>query len=149
MFRLLIVLFLVKFGFVWSQKPSVVLEVDPKNAEAGTLLTIMVKSNVQGEIDIEFPSAFVQGYNVMSGMEEEMDYNTGKVKQLFYLTQTGVINKEGTFTLGPAYVKKGNRTFKSNTVVVKIGKNLTQAPEEISAKQLRKPAFGIILKNKD
>lgn len=149
MFRIIIVLFLLKFGFIWSQKPTVVLEVDPKNAEAGTLLTIMVKSNVQGEIDIEFPSAFVQGYNVMSGMEEEMDYNTGKIKQLFYLTQTGVINKEGTFTLGPAYVKKGNRTFKSNTVVVKIGKNLTQAPEEITAKQLRKPAFGIILKNKD
>jgi len=104
----------------FGQKPVVLLEVDPKEAKLGEVLTITVKSNVQGEIDIELPSGFVHGYNVMNGMEQEMDYNTGKVISFFYMSQTGAMNKEGTFTFGPAYIKKGSRVYRSNTVTVTI-----------------------------
>ncbi len=146
-----VILFLVVLHILpqaFGQKGFVSLSIDPKQAQTGELLTIVVKSNVQGEIDIDYPSAYIQGYNLMSGMEQEMDYNTGQVNTIYYLSQTGVINKEGTYTFGPAYIKKGNRTYKSNTVVVKIGKTSKSVPEEITDAQLKNPAFGVIKKSK-
>lgn len=132
-----------------AQKPIVILEVEPKEAEVGEILTITVKSNVQGEIDIDFPSGFVHGYNVMNGMEQEIDYSTGKVVSFYYLSQTGAMPKAGTFKIGPAYVKKGNKVYRSNTVNIIINKeNTVSSGDELSSKQLRQPAFGVIEKSK-
>lgn len=140
---------LLFFHYCLAQKPLVHLEVDPKTAEIGEMLTITVKSNVQGEIEIDFPSGFVHGFNVMNGMEQEIDYNTGKVVTFYYLTQTGAMPKNGTFKFGPAYVKKGNKVYKSNSVQVEISKSAPPATsEDITSKQLRQPAFGIIEKSK-
>lgn len=133
-------------GVVLAQKPMVLLDIDPKEAEPGEILTVTIKSNIQGELDIELPSGFVHGYNVMNGMEQEMDYNTGKLITYYYMSQTGAMNKEGTFTFGPAYIKKGSKVYRSNTVSVTIKKqaNSSQYSGEITSKQLRQPAFGII-----
>ncbi len=129
-----------------AQKPMVLLDIDPKEAEPGEILTVTIKSNIQGELDVELPSGFVHGYNVMNGMEQEMDYNTGKLITYYYMSQTGAMNKEGTYTFGPAYIKKGSKVYRSNTVSVTIKKqaNSPQYNGEISSKQLRQPAFGII-----
>lgn len=133
-----------------GQKPVVYLEVNTKEAEVGEVLTITIKSNVQGEIDIDFPSDFVHGYNIMNGMEQEIDYNSGKVVTYYYLSQNGAISKSGTFKIGPAYVKKGNKVYKSNSVNVVIRKeNVSNSNGDgLTAKQLRQPAFGIIEKSK-
>ncbi len=135
----------------FGQKPIVILEVEPKEAEVGEMLTITVRANVQGEIDVDLPSGFIHGYEIMNGMNQEIDYNTGKVINYFYLSQNGAMPKAGTFKFGPAYVKKGNKVYRSNTVTVTIRKENT-APvtngNEITAKQLRQPAFGIIEKSK-
>jgi len=129
-----------------GQKPMVLLDVSPKDGEVGEILTITIKSNVQGELDIEMPSGFVHGYNVLNGMEQEMDYNTGKLVTYYYMSQTGAMNKEGNFTFGPAYIKKGNKVYRSNKVTVNIKKERQENYTEttITAKQLRQPAFGII-----
>lgn len=144
------ILFMFISLFSMGQKPVVYLEVDTKEAEIGEVLTITVKSNVQGEIDIDFPSEFVHGYNIMNGMEQEIDYNSGKVVTYYYLSQTGAISKSGTFKIGPAYVKKGNKVYKSNSVQVSIRKeNVSYSSGDgLTAKQLRQPAFGIIEKSK-
>jgi hypothetical protein len=133
-----------------GQKPVVYLEVDTKEAEVGEVLTITVKSNVQGEIDIDFPADFVHGYNIMNGMEQEIDYNTGKVVTYYYLSQTGAISKSGTYKIGPAYIKKGNKVYKSNAVNITVRKeNVSNSNGDgLTAKQLRQPAFGIIEKSK-
>ena len=133
-----------------AQKPLVFLEVDSKEAEIGEVLTITVKSNVQGEIDIDFPSAFVHGFNVMNGMEQEIDYNTGKVISYYYLSQTGTLQKSGTFKIGPAYVKKGNKVYRSNTVNITISKenDPVNSGNELTSRQLNQPAFGVIEKSK-
>lgn len=133
-------------GVVLAQKPMVLLDIDPKEAEPGEILTVTIKSNIQGELNIELPSGFIHGYNVMNGMEQEMDYNTGKLITYYYMSQTGAMNKEGTFTFGPANIKKGSKVYRSNTVSVTIKKqaNSTQYGGEITSKQLRQPAFGII-----
>jgi hypothetical protein len=129
-----------------TQKPMVLLDIDPKEAEPGEILTVTIKSNIQGVPNVELPSGFVHGYNIMNGMEQQMDYNTGKLITYYYMSQTGAMNKEGTYTFGPAYIKKGSKVYRSNTVSVTIKKqaNSTQYSGEISSKQLRQPAFGII-----
>lgn len=143
------ILFCFVAFYTAAQKPIVILEVEPKEAEVGEILTITVKSNVQGEIDIDFPSGFVHGYNVMNGMEQEIDYSTGKVVSFYYFSQTGAMPKSGTFKIGPAYVKKGNKVYRSNVVNITINKeNTVSSGDELSSKQLRQPAFGVIEKSK-
>lgn len=134
----------------YAQKPVVFLDVEPKDAEVGEILTITVKSNVHGEVDIDFPSGFVHGYNIMNGMETELDVNTGKLITYYYLSQTGAMSKAGTFKFGPAFVKKGNRAYKSNPVSVTINKEniIPISGDDITSKQLRQPAFAIIQKSK-
>ncbi|MFM7682260.1 MAG: BatD family protein, partial [Bacteroidota bacterium] len=128
-----------------GQKPIVKLEIEPKSVQVGDEIVVTVKTNIQGEIDIDFPSAFVNGYAVMNGMEQEMDYNTGRVISLYYYSQNGVLKKEGSYTFGPAYVKSGSKIYKSNTVEVVVQKEaFINSSGEISAKQLKQNAFGVI-----
>ena len=134
---------------LFAQKTEVILSVDPTTADVGEVFTITVKSNVQGEVEIDnLPSAFVQGYDIMNGMEQEMDHNTGKVITWYFLSQTGVIGKKGKYTIGPAYVKKGNKSYKSNKVVITIGEKTLMSSGDVTAQQLKDPAFGIIQTNK-
>lgn len=128
-----------------GQKPVVKIEVDPKVAQAGESITVTVKSNIEGEIDIDFPSAFVPGYSVMNGMEQETDFNTGKVITYYYYSQDGTIKKDGEYTFGPAFIKSGSKTYKSNTVNVTIRKEqVVNSSGIISAKQMKQAAFGIV-----
>jgi len=130
---------------VFGQKPVVKIQVDSKVAEAGESITITVKSNIQGEIDIDFPSAFIPGYSVFNGMEQETDFNTGKVITYYYYSQDGTIKKEGEYTFGPAFIKSGSKTYKSNTVNVTIHKEqVVNSCGTIGAKQLKQAAFGIV-----
>jgi hypothetical protein len=133
----------------WSQKPSLLLEVEPREAMPGEVLTITVKSNIQGNIEIDFPQGFTRGYNIMNGMEQEIDYTTGKVISFYYLSQSGAISKPGTYKFGPAQIKRGGKIYKSNTVTVTIRKenNTSATPDGLSAKQMKQPAFGIIEKS--
>jgi hypothetical protein len=136
---------LIIISTAMGQKPVVKIEVDPKVAEAGEPITITVKSNVQGEIDIDFPSAFVPGYSVFNGMEQETDFNTGKVITYYYYSQDGTIKKDGEYTFGPAFIKSGSKTYKSNTVNVTIRKEqVINSSGIISAKQMKQAAFGIV-----
>ncbi len=146
----IICLFTAFFGM--AQRPVVSLEVEPKTAEVGEIITITVKSNVQGEIDIDFPPGYVHGYNMMNGMDQEIDYATGKVISFFYLSQTGAISKPGTFKIGPAYIKKGNKVYKSNSVSITILKenaSVTNGSDQITNKQWNQSAFGVIEKSKN
>lgn len=136
---------LILVSTAFGQKPVVKIEVDPKVAQAGEPITVTIKSNVQGEIDIDYPSAFVPGYSVMNGMEQETDFNTGKVITYYYYSQDGTIKKDGEYTFGPAYVKSGSKTYKSNTVNVTIRKEqVVNSTGTISAKQFKQAAFGIV-----
>mgnify|MGYP006866425982 CR=1 FL=1 len=127
-----------------GQKPIVKLEIEPKSVQVGDEIVVTVKTNIQGEIDIDFPSAFVNGYAVMNGMEQEMDYNTGRVISLYYYSQNGVLKKEGSYTFGPAYVKSGSKIYKSNTVEVVVQKEaFINSSGEISPRPLNRVISGL------
>ena len=139
------IFFFVAFSS-FAQKPLVQLTVEPKTANVGDVITISVKSNIHGDIEVDLPQSFTQGYDIMNGMEQETDYNTGRTVTYYFYSHTGTIDKEGTFTIGPAYVKKGNKVYRSNTVSVTIKKIApeVQSDVQLTARQLRDPAFGII-----
>ena len=107
MIRLLLFNFLLTSTVLLAQDPEVTLSIDPVSADVGEIITITIKSNMQGDVEIDnLPSSFVQGYDVMSGMEQEMDVNTGKVITFYHVSQTGAIGVKGNYTIGPAFVKK-------------------------------------------
>jgi len=133
-----------------NQEVDVQLSIKPSDAEVGEMVTITVKSNVQGSIDIDnMPSSFVYGYDMMNGMEQEVDYNTGQVVTYYYMSQSGAFGKSGTFTVGPAFVKSGGKTYASNKVTVTVGKKAPMSVGSITNQQLSDPAFGGIQTNKE
>ena len=142
-------LFLSFVCFVHAQKYFVKLEVSEKKISLGGEIVLTVKSNVEGEISIEFPPEFIRGYEVMTGMEQEVDYNSGMVNTINYYSQNGSFSKNGTFTVGPAYVKRGKNLYKSNTIEVKVQKEeVDNTNGTIGSKQLKQLAFGVIEANK-
>jgi hypothetical protein len=133
----------------FGQSPKVVLSIDPCRAEVGEIFTITIKSNVQGEVEVDNkPSSFVPGYDIMNGMEQEMDPNTGDVITYYYLSQTGAIGKPGKYTIGPAFIKRGNKVYQSNTVEIVVGDKTQMTGSEVTSAQLKEDAFGIIQTNK-
>jgi hypothetical protein len=144
------ILFFIVPLWVAAQRPTIILDVEPKDALPGDVLTITVKANIQGNIQVDYPPGFTHGYNIMNGMEQEVDYNTGKIITFFYMSQSGAISKPGTYKFGPAQIKRAGRVYKSNTVTVNIRKeNQSNGNgDQLSARQLKQPAFGIIEKSK-
>jgi hypothetical protein len=142
----IIINFVLAWFSVFAQKPLVHISTDSKLVEIGEAITISVKSNMAGNVEIDFPDEFVLGSGVMNGMEQEMDYNTGTVNTFYYFSQNGAFNQEGTFTL-KAFVKNKNKVYKSNSLTIKVVKNAPSS-EDISSKQLKQPVFGTIEKSK-
>lgn len=128
-----------------AQKPRVELTTDAKNVEVGDPVMITVKSNIQGIVNIDFPDEFVIGSGMANVMEQEMDYNTGKVTTYYYFSQNGAFTEEKEYTF-KAYVKKG-KTYQSNALTIRVHKQ-EPVTEEISRKNLRQPVFGIIERSK-
>ncbi|MES2588413.1 MAG: BatD family protein [Bacteroidota bacterium] len=129
------------------QKASVNLSVDTKSLQIGNPITFTVKSNVEGNVEIDFPDEFIQGYGSMSGMEQEMDYNSGSVHTIYYFSQNGTFKENGTYTIY-AYVKNKKAIYKSNKVTVKVEKESIANEDDICKKNLRQPIFGIIQRSK-
>ena len=135
-----------------GQKNFIKLEISPNKTHVGESITVSVKSNIKGNISVTYPSQFKHGYNVMTGMSEEYDNVSGKINRISYMSETGKIDQAGTYTFGPALIRSGGKTFKSNTVNV-IVKPFNQAPtpgekNTINAQQLKQPAFGVIEQSK-
>ncbi len=146
---LILISFLFSVQFLFAQEPEITFTIEPTNAEVGEIITITVRSNIEGTIEIDnLPSSFVHGYDVLNGMEQEMDYSTGEVITYYFFSQTGAIGKKGKYTIGPAYVKRGNKTYISNTVDIIIGEDAVLTSTDVSKKQMSQPAFGIIQTNK-
>ena len=148
-------LLLVVFSFqMMAQKTYLELIVSPDNVEVGEQITITVKSDIGGNFDIELPPELEQGYSVVKGMKQEMDYTSGRFISLYYLSKDGTFTKPGKYIIGPASIRKGGKILKSNTVSITVTKasnsnggsnNLAKQPSSIPQKNnTSQPAFGIV-----
>lgn len=134
-------LFLPLIGF--AQEPYVELILAPASAVVGEPVQLVVKTNLHGDINIDYPTSFVEGYSLMNGMEQEYDAQTGKMITLSYHSRDGQFKAAGNFVIGPAYVRKGNKVYKSNVIKVKVSPAGTQH-STLDQKLLRKPTGGTI-----
>lgn len=136
-------------GFSQTQAAKVELSISPMNVEAGESFNITITANVQGDVDIEnLPSTFVQDYSIQQGQYPEMDHNTGSLITTYFVSYSGMISKAGDYEIGPAFVKNGNKVYKSNKVKIKVGGKVAMTPGQVTASQLNDPAFGLIEANK-
>lgn len=136
-------------GLVFGQNTKVELSINPVNMEVGEVFSITISSSVAGSFELEnLPTSFIQDYSIHQGSTQEMDYNTGEVNVLYFMTYTGIITKAGDYTIGPAWVKSGNKSYNSNKVDVKVSKKMTMSSGNVTVQQLNDPAFGVIECNK-
>lgn len=146
--RLLSISSILLFFYGYAQK-KVELSINPSSVEVGETFSITVKSNVQGELKFDkVPSSFIQDYNIRQGSSREMDVNTGNLKVIYFYTFTGVITTSGKYTIGPAYITNGSRSYASNEASITVGKRVPMSSGDVSTNQLEDPAFGLIQVNK-
>ena len=132
-----------------AQKNKVVLSIEPRSVAVGEVVVLEIESTMQGEIEIDnLPSCFVQSQGTQSNFRTDIDINTGKIVTYYQFLQTGAFSRAGKYTIGPVFIKQGNVSYSSNTVVVHVGESADMISSEITAQQLRDPAFGVIQTNK-
>ena len=86
--HLIFILLVIPFGF--TQQVHVNLSVDQDELEVGTPVIITVTSNVKGEITIDFPANFTALPGVQSGMNQQIDYHSGKTETVYFITRTAI-----------------------------------------------------------
>ena len=133
------------FGF--AQKPEVSLSTDFKSVQIGETVVLTVKSNMEGQVKIDFPDEFIAGYGSVNGMEQQMNYQTGKLSTIYYFSQNGAFKENGSFNF-VAYVTNHRKVYKSNTITIRVEKKVEHQEEDLSQKTLRQPVFGVIQRSK-
>nr|AOE12222.1 BatD [uncultured bacterium] len=139
-----LVLSLFTAYFVLAQKPYVKVILEQSEVEVGNQFTIIVKSNLMGELKINLPDEFDQGVNVFSRSEQDFDGNTRESTTTVFHGRSGSIHSAGTFTIGPAFIRQGNKAYKSNKVRIKVVTTESNAASTLDENIFRKPATGAI-----
>ena len=136
--QFLLLLFTLVSQISVAQKPMVALTSDKKELGANEHLGFTVTANVEGSMKIDFPVEFEVDLNVMHGMEQKMD-PSGKIKTYYYMQQTGIFKKEGTYSFY-AYTTYRNKTYRSNKITIKVN----AASEDDNKLNSNDPVFGFI-----
>lgn len=132
-----------------GQEEYVKLEVHPSTVEKGMPVTVIIKTNVDGDLYFDVPDGFVKSGATHSGMSSSISYVNGKstVVKEKYQQFTGYFEHEGKYRLGPAKIKTKKKEVLSepmNVNVVKSTNMLSDDPKE----NLDQPLFGMIEQSK-
>jgi hypothetical protein len=146
----LLSIFSLLFVFCSHAQKKVTLEISPTSVEVGETFSITITSTVPGDLSFDdVPDALVSDYNnIHQGSKTGIDVNTGHMKTHYFYSFTGMMTKAGKFTVGPAYITNGSKSYPSNEVTIEIGNKVPMKSGQVTAKQLSDPAFGIIQTNK-
>lgn len=136
---------------VFSQKAEVKLSASKVSVEVGETVVFTVESNIDGTSQIDnIPSCFNNSGSISTGMNYQMDYNTGDVLVIYTKTETGIFSKPGTYKIGPAYIKsRTGKAYQTNTITVTVAKKVHLNNGQITAQQRSAPAFGVIQTSKN
>src|SRR5690554_2446868 len=130
---------------VFGQQEFVDLEIHPKNVEIGQSISITLKTNVKGHLDMDMPEEFIQSGAVQSGMSSSIKYINGQQKVVQYNFQsfTGYFEEAGTFIIGPATVSNKKQKYQSESHQIKVSQRQNMISDD-PAKNLNQIIFGII-----
>lgn len=146
----LIIVFLLSItASVFGQKPYVELSVSPETIEKGDQFTIEIRTNVPGKLSMDnLPASFSLVQYSEGSSITTMNQNTGEMEMTFVSTYTGTISVAGEYAIGPAFVTSSKGSYSSKKVNLSVEKEIEMYSDEITIKQLKQPAFGIIQTSK-
>lgn len=145
-----ILLCFVTLNHSLGQKAYVELSVTPETIEKGDQFTIEIRTNVPGKLSIDNlpPSFSLVQYSEGSSITT-MNQNTGEMEMTFISNYTGTIDVAGEYSIGPAFITSSNGSYSSKKVNLTVEKEIEMYSDEITVKQLKQPAFGVIQTNKN
>lgn len=148
--RILFIAFvLIQAVFVFGQKNYVELSISPETIEKGDQFTIEIRTNVPGKLSLDNlpPSFSLVQYSEGSSVTT-MNQSTGEMEMTFISSYTGTVNVPGEYAIGPAFVTSSKGSYSSKKVNLTVEKEIEMYSDEITIKQLKQPAFGMIQTNK-
>jgi hypothetical protein len=133
----------------FAQDAFVELEINPKTIETGQSISVMIKANVDGQMDMNLPDAFIQSGAVQSGMSSSIVYLDGQKKAVRYNYQafTGYFEDAGTYLIGPIVIKTKDGKVQSEHQTVHVIKRQNMISDDPS-KNMNQMIFGIIEQSK-
>ena len=117
--HIVFIFLVIPLGF--AQQAHVNLSVDQNEVEIGVPILLTITSNVKGEFTLDVPSDFSILPGVQSGMNQQINYQTGKSESVYFMTRTGTFKKEGKYQFRAA-LQTRKKTYKSNYLSVNIKK---------------------------
>jgi hypothetical protein len=147
--NLIIAFFLTITSVVFGQKPYVELTVSPETIEKGDQFTIEIRTNVPGKPSMDnLPASFSLVQYSEGSSITTMNQNTGEMEMTVVFTYTGTIGIPGEYSIGPAFITSSKGSYSSKKVKLTVEKEIEMYSDEITIKQLKQPAFGIIQTSK-
>lgn len=136
-------------GLTFAQDAFVELEVNPKTIEKGQSISITIKTNVDGQMNMNLPDEFIQSGAVQSGMSSSIVSVNGQQKRLQYVLQsfTGYFEEAGTYSIGPVVIQTKKGEVQSEPQSVRVIKRQNMISEDPS-KNMNQMIFGIIEQSK-
>lgn len=143
------IVFLLLSVQLFGQNEFVELDINPKDVEIGQSVTITIKTNVDGDLDMSLPDEFIQSGAMQTGMSSSIEYINGRQKAIRYnyRTFTGYFEDVGTYLMGPVKVITRTKEYLSEEYKVRVTNRQNMMSDDPS-KNLNKMVFGIIQKSK-
>lgn len=138
--RYLHILFWLLPLLTWGQKQDIRLSADTREIFPGEVFTIRAVSPHAGVIKIHFPTEFVKHDGLQNGLKQELNSNSGKLEEVFFIAQNGSFSKPGTYTF-QASVEHNNKIITSHPFEVRVNKTVRDLS---SATSLSNPVTALI-----
>src|SRR5690554_4910208 len=132
-------------GISFAQDEYIKLDVNPNTVEVGQSISVSIKTNVNGRMDMNLPDGFIQSGAMNSGMSSSVVYINGKQKRLRYdhRSFTGYFEEAGTYEIGPVIVETRDGEVKSELKKIKVIRRQNMISEDPS-KNMNQAIFGIV-----
>src|SRR5690554_371667 len=78
------IVFLLLSVQLFGQNEFVELDINLKDVEIGQSVTITIKTNVDGDLDMSLPDEFIQSGAMQTGMSSSIEYVNGRQKAIRY-----------------------------------------------------------------
>jgi len=135
---LMLILFSCLGVYCFGQKPIVGLSCSSKEVAPDETVVFRVSTNVEGTINIDFPTEFEVDYGVLHQVSQEMD-PSGKIKTYYITQNSGSFNKSGSYTIFATVSYKG-KPYKSNKITIEVD----ESKAGNLALRSKDPVFGYI-----
>lgn len=138
-----IVFWFITFG-IYAQE-YVHLTIKPQTVEVNQSVSVTIKTNVDGKINLNLPEGFVRSGGIQNGFSTSVINTNGQRNIVRNRIQSfsGHFTKKGTYLFGPATIKNSKNTYKSDVINIEVIAHHDMISSD-PAKNMNKIAFGII-----